>query len=347
MAVSLPSAVMPGNLSKRVCPKVAASTYWWAWSLFRICSAIFWAHSKRRILSSVAIGTVPSFRCSFLVNARKRLAGLFRHASMWLSSPSVQLAFRTAKAHSFERTAPCTVVLKTLHLNLNFTFAFQNCPTTRHAFGIDSDLSLRRKPCSKLSGSRGSVLSFSTYLQESVAALLALLVPVPSVLSSTPLRGPRRHSLLAFDCALCPSSPSPCRPVHSRAPPRSESSEPHLQYGSPPAVAEVHCSLAAAPTVFLAALSAPPLDRRPKSLSACCTWSKSCGSFGITWHGGLTFCMAARPRGSAWQIPCRFVHAQACRDIFFPFCCLSMGQWSSSGECTQDTPHCRSEKSQI
>ena len=53
---------------------------------------------------------------------------------MWPSSPSVKLPFRPAKAHSSERSAPCTVALKTLHLNLNFTFAFQNCPITRHAF---------------------------------------------------------------------------------------------------------------------------------------------------------------------------------------------------------------------
>ena len=133
---------------RHACPKIAANTCWWAWSLFQICSANFWAHPKRRTLSSVAIGTVPSFRCICLVNARKRLAGLFRHASMWLSSPSVKLPFRPAKAHCSERTAPCTVVLKTLHLNLNFTFAFQNCPITCHAFQAALILIFRRVPSS-------------------------------------------------------------------------------------------------------------------------------------------------------------------------------------------------------
>ena len=107
------------------------------------------AHPKRQILSSVSIVTIPSFRCSSLVEtrpsfgsvsqallvcAKSRLASLFWHASSRLRKPSVKLPLCPSKAHNPKRSAPKTAALKTLHLHLKFTFAFQNCPMKCQAF---------------------------------------------------------------------------------------------------------------------------------------------------------------------------------------------------------------------
>ena len=63
---------------------ITANTCWWDRSSSWICSATLLARPKRRILSSIAIGPIPSFRCStsalrpsFLVTATSRLASLF------------------------------------------------------------------------------------------------------------------------------------------------------------------------------------------------------------------------------------------------------------------------------
>ena len=129
-----------------VCPSasvqtIAANTCWWDRSSSWICSATLLAQPKRRILSSIAIGTTPNFRCSTLVGvwclfgspsqlllviARRRLASLFWPLSSGKSSFSVKLPFCPAQTHKPDSSASCMVTLETLHLNLKFTCGFQN-----------------------------------------------------------------------------------------------------------------------------------------------------------------------------------------------------------------------------
>ena len=146
-------------------------------------------HPKRRILSSVAIGTIPSFRCNTLIGtcclfgcpsqfllviARSRLASLFWHASSGKSSFSVKLPFCPTKAHETVSSAPCTVALKTLHLNLKSTFAFQKCPTCAKRSKLQRFFfpSLRRKTASSPGGSPDILPSSSTLPPESLACCL-------------------------------------------------------------------------------------------------------------------------------------------------------------------------------
>ena len=102
------------------------------WSPFGICHAILLTQPRRRILSSIVIGT-PSSRCDslfedvslfgsvsqfLLVIARGRRANLSWHASSGKSSFSAKLPCCPALEHKPERSAPCAVTLKTSHSSL-------------------------------------------------------------------------------------------------------------------------------------------------------------------------------------------------------------------------------------
>ena len=65
--VSFPSRFMQGHFSIRVCHESAARTCWTDRSYSWICSVILVAHAESRNLSSLAIGTSPSFRCFFFL----------------------------------------------------------------------------------------------------------------------------------------------------------------------------------------------------------------------------------------------------------------------------------------
>ena len=99
------------------------------------CPANLLAQPQRRIVSSIVIGTKPSFRCTSLfgicnivgslsqfltVIARSRLASLFWHASCERSSFSVTLPFCPAIAHKPERSACLEAVALVLEIYLRF-----------------------------------------------------------------------------------------------------------------------------------------------------------------------------------------------------------------------------------
>ena len=58
---------MRSFMSSLVCLKITASTWSEASSPCCTCSAIFSAHSRNRCVSSIAIGTSPSFLCTSVV----------------------------------------------------------------------------------------------------------------------------------------------------------------------------------------------------------------------------------------------------------------------------------------
>ena len=72
----------------------------------------------------------PNF---LVVIARSRLASLFWHAFSGESLFCVRLPFCPRKAPKPESSAPWMVALKTLHMNLKSTCAFQNWPIMCHA----------------------------------------------------------------------------------------------------------------------------------------------------------------------------------------------------------------------